>query len=229
MAIKNLEWLEKYRLFEEMKTKESYENIVSYIEDIIVNNSEASNKKTFEIGGLRLTLSDLEAVLKDEDLLMAAASEAKSDLENSEDFIQLRDRYAENALEYVYSTAHPDKPWFVRTLDGCLKASNSWLQVVIENLDEGISGDYNPEDPDDINLLRFSVYVLRTHHWEAVDDASYCTNLAADTDPKILERAAALLFKEYYNALNSDRAVSVKKLGEQLSHISADWFGSDAP
>ena len=47
------------------------------------------------------------------------------------------------------------------------------IRVEWEDIGEGICGDYNPEDPDDIPLLRFSVSILLDGQWEAVEDASY--------------------------------------------------------
>jgi len=116
--------------------------------------------------------------------------------------------------------------------DTPMSLRNSWLRVDWYNADEGWNGDYDPEDPDDVNLLRFDVYVMREPEpwddsddgWRAVDDASYCTQMPANTKPEILERALRRLFAEYEDALESDHDCSVKKLGESLSWISPDDF-----
>ena len=108
-----------------------------------------------------------------------------------------------------------------------LLAIDRAVKVEWVNCDEGIHGDYNPEDPDDINLLRFDVYLARDGRWEAVDDASYCTNMPADTPKPILKRALLYLLREYSNVLNSDPEQSVKKMGEGLSWICPDWFKDD--
>ena len=55
------------------------------------------------------------------------------------------------------------------------------IRVEWEDIGEGICGDYNPEDPDDHPLLRFSVSILLDGQWEAVEDASYCTQMPVDT------------------------------------------------
>ena len=81
---------------------------------------------------------------------------------------------------------------------------------------EGYWGDYNPENPDDDELLRFDVYKKVDGNWEAVDDASYCTTILAETETEKLVKPLFIIFKEYKNA-DLD---SCKKLGEALSWIS---------
>ena len=59
------------------------------------------------------------------------------------------------------------------------------------DIGEGWSGDYNPDDPTDTPLLRFDVLELTKVEglfsdspeleWEVLDDASYCTQMPADT------------------------------------------------
>ena len=87
---------------------------------------------------------------------------------------------------------------------------------------EGICGDYNPEDPDDIPLLRFDIYKKEGEDWVEVDDASYCTRMPVKENLEILTRSLYIIFKEYNNVLEDDPDASVKKLGESLSWISPD-------
>lgn len=87
---------------------------------------------------------------------------------------------------------------------------------------EGLCGDYNPEDPNDVHLLRFDVYQKYDDEWMPVEDASYCTQMPYETEPDILERALKSIFKEYKAGIIA--GVSVKKLGEHLSWISPDDF-----
>ena len=87
---------------------------------------------------------------------------------------------------------------------------------------EGICGDYNPEDPDDIPLLRFDIYKKEGEDWVEVDDASYCTRMPVKENLEILTRSLYIIFKEYNNVLKDDPDASVKKLGESLSWISPD-------
>ena len=106
-----------------------------------------------------------------------------------------------------------------------MSLQNDWLRVDWYNADEGLCGDYDPDDPQDINILRFDVYRRGDDSaWEEVPDASYATQVPADTELDILERALRYIFKQYEDALKDDRYASVKKLGEGLSWIGADSF-----
>lgn len=122
----------------------------------------------------------------------------------------------------------------LRNIDACTPMSirDSVLRVDWYNADESLCGDYDPDDPDDINLLRFDVYVMREPEkwddsddgWRAVEDASYCTNIPANAPEEVLERALRVLFREYRDAIGDYPYYSVKKLGERLSHISDSDF-----
>ena len=94
------------------------------------------------------------------------------------------------------------------------------LKIVWENIGEGTCGDYHPEDPEDRNLLRYTLYKDRDGSWEQVDDASYCTLISADTSLYDLGRLLAAMLDRFLDAYASDPDASVKKLGEELSWIS---------
>ena len=114
--------------------------------------------------------------------------------------------------------------------DNLLSMHDEVLRVDWVNLGEGCSGDYDPEDPNDVNLLRFDVYKQeQPEHWDdsddgwrAVDDASYCTNMPAHTSEDILKQALSHIFEEYRAVIEAYPGHSVKKLGERLSHISPE-------
>jgi len=67
-----------------------------------------------------------------------------------------------------------------------------------EYVNEGYSGFYNPDDPDDAPLLRFTIYEWIEGHysnghwvysdWQQKEDASYCTLLPVGTDADLLRR-----------------------------------------
>ena len=90
------------------------------------------------------------------------------------------------------------------------------------NLDEGFDGDYDPENPDDVNLLRFDVskFDTETNEWTEVEDGSYCTQVPADTNHATLRRILTSFMDYIY-----DDVVSVgkaKRKCEQLSWTSLD-------
>lgn len=105
-----------------------------------------------------------------------------------------------------------------------LEYEEGGVRVCWDDIGEGICGDYNPDDPDDIPLLRFYVDIFRDGQWEEVEDASYCTLMPVTTPKPILDRALRYLHAEYKDALSDYPYSSVKKLGERLSWISPDQF-----
>jgi len=54
-------------------------------------------------------------------------------------------------------------------------------RVTWEDIGEGISGDYNEDDPGDTPLLRFSCDKYVDGEWQELQDASYCTALPTNT------------------------------------------------
>ena len=102
------------------------------------------------------------------------------------------------------------------------------LRVEWSNIGEGICGDYDPADPEDVNLLRFDVYWApdadndpdKPIEWEEVEDASYCTQVPADTPVTELIRLLYIIFKRYADVIGDYPYASVKKLGEELSWIA---------
>lgn len=105
-----------------------------------------------------------------------------------------------------------------------LEYEEGGVRVCWEDIGEGICGDYDPDDPDDIPLLRFYVDIFRDGQWEEVEDASYCTRMPVNTPKPTLDRALRFLHAEYKDALSGYPYTSVKKLGERLSWISPDQF-----
>jgi hypothetical protein len=106
------------------------------------------------------------------------------------------------------------------------------------DLGEGLSGDYDPNDPNDVAMLRFDVLELQQvhehehtddgvidhnfgrttyHEWVAMDDASYCTQMPADTSDDILRRGATMIMNATYGKDN------IKKICEGLSWIEPGW------
>lgn len=94
--------------------------------------------------------------------------------------------------------------------------------VIVEwvNLNEGYSGDYDPNDPEDINLLRFDVSRIVDGKREEVLDASYCTLFPADAPCEQRCRALAIIMREVGPEVRSGH--SIKRLCEKLSWISPE-------
>jgi hypothetical protein len=94
------------------------------------------------------------------------------------------------------------------------------VKVEWSELGEGLCGDYNPDDPDDIELLRFDVSELINGEWEMVDDASYCTQMPVSTTPKQRQDSLKWIMSEVYDGIMG--GYSIKKICEFLSWISPE-------
>ena len=111
------------------------------------------------------------------------------------------------------------------------------VSVEFENIGEGISGDYNANDPDDINLLRVTIYVAgRLGLYSAIDDASYCTQMPASCSMNVLEKALDMIMDTVFDDVIAGN--SIKKTCEKISWISPEsvkagtWqreFGGEKP
>ncbi len=57
------------------------------------------------------------------------------------------------------------------------------VKIEMDYIGEGLSGDYQKDDPDDMPLLRFTVFQkeLTEITWKEVEEASYCTNVPVNT------------------------------------------------
>ena len=64
------------------------------------------------------------------------------------------------------------------------------------DIGEGLSGDYDPNDPDDRRLLRFDVYERVAGQWWPVDGGSYCTGLPVDTPYEQLADGLTVILRE---------------------------------
>ena len=88
------------------------------------------------------------------------------------------------------------------------------------NMDEGYDGDYDPENPDDVNLLRFDVSNLVQGEWTEVEDGSYCTQVPAHTNKATLARILTSFMDYIY-----DDVVSVGKAKRKCEMLS--WTSPD--
>ena len=104
------------------------------------------------------------------------------------------------------------------------------VKVTLTNIGEGLFGDYDENDPQDIPLLRFDVYKRydgpytvadyeagRGEYWDAIEDASYCTNMRADAPFDEAISALVVIMNEVYFFVQQD--LPIKKTCERLSTI----------
>ena len=101
--------------------------------------------------------------------------------------------------------------------------------VMIEwtNGGEGIGGEYNENDPNDKNLLRFYVCRLNSkgdneNDWEQIDDASHCTQVPANTTNFELYLLLSILMSEIYQKVVDCK--SINELCKRLSLIHPSWI-----
>lgn len=153
------------------------------------------------------------------------------------------DNYAQLEVLWDVSEAFEDEDTFRDAMDEAEVADLQITGLVRDNvkvswaeLGEGLHGDYDPMNPDDVELLRFDVFVMRNGEWEEKENASYCTNFPVSST--IVEKFAGLqiLLDRFHEALSADIDVSVKKLGEEMSWIDSGIvakhikkFGPPAP
>ena len=103
-----------------------------------------------------------------------------------------------------------------------IEIQNDLLCLEWVDLGEGLCGDYNPDDPKDIPLLRFDAYIKENGQWTSIEDASYCTCVPATTDVEELINLLDIVFNKYDEVVDAYiDGGSVKHLGEELSHIAA--------
>lgn len=100
------------------------------------------------------------------------------------------------------------------------------LNVIWFNAHEGLHGPYNADDPTDVEMLRFDVYVntakkYETPVWRSVRNASYCTQVPVNTNEDTLEKLLRGIFNQYREEITGFPVKkSVRSLGEALSWIS---------
>ena len=90
------------------------------------------------------------------------------------------------------------------------------ISVELEDIGEGLSGDYDPEDKDDIPLLRFTVL----EDGEPVEDASYCTQVPTDITPTEATKIMEAIMNEVHDPVV--QGLSIKKMCERLSWIDRE-------
>ena len=90
------------------------------------------------------------------------------------------------------------------------------VTVELDDIGEGLSGDYNPDDKDDVPLLRFTV--LKDN--EPVDDASYCTQVPTNVTITEATKILGAIMNEVTEPLA--QGYSIKKMCERISWIDRE-------
>jgi hypothetical protein len=96
------------------------------------------------------------------------------------------------------------------------------VRVGWSELGEGLCGEYDPDDPEDVELLRFDVSVLLGDEWIDPGDVSYCTLIPASAGEGVRARGLRYIMDEIYEAVCSGH--SAKKLCERLSWMDPSWL-----
>jgi len=87
-------------------------------------------------------------------------------------------------------------------------------EVELKYIGEGMSGDYDADDPGDVALLRFTVLDADTK--EQIDDGSYCTLLPETLEEQDRQNITEAILRRI------DGKENVKKICEELSWLDMD-------
>jgi hypothetical protein len=98
------------------------------------------------------------------------------------------------------------------------------VKVEWEDIGEGIHGDYDEGDPEDIPLFRFYISKLVFGEWEEISDASYCTLVPTGTSDDVQRKLLQILMDRVFDEVKNGH--SIKKLCERLSWIDPTWIAN---
>lgn len=96
------------------------------------------------------------------------------------------------------------------------------IRVELINIGEGTMGDFDSDDPEDVNLLRFDVSRLENGSWTEIDDSSYCTQIEATTKTSDLKKLLKIIMDEIYDHAKAGK--SIRRACECLSWIDSSWL-----
>lgn len=101
------------------------------------------------------------------------------------------------------------------------------LRLDLEHIGEGYSGEYNPDDPKDQPLYRFTFEEWRDGEWQGLPGNSYCTYLPVTEDKEVREKAARLLMDKMTEVYEADE--SIRAAGSILSWMDPTWITDGVP
>ncbi len=96
------------------------------------------------------------------------------------------------------------------------------VRVSFFNMEEGYDGDYDPDDPDDENFLRFDIFALERGEWEEVPNGSFCTLFPASAPVRKKIAALEKIIEEVYEPIKENS--SIKRIAGRLSWIEPNSF-----
>ena len=96
------------------------------------------------------------------------------------------------------------------------------VKIEWSNIGEGLFGEYNEDNPEDVNVLRFYTATQNeAGEWVDYEDGSFCTDFPATaTDQEQLD-ALSLLMDSFYDIVVEGR--SLKATAADKSWISLSW------
>jgi len=118
------------------------------------------------------------------------------------------------------------------------------VRVEWQGIGEGLSGDYDENDPDDVELLRFYTSVNTAQdgaepEWTDIQDGSYCTLFPEDTTPEQRQAALELIMGRVFDRFHFAEpmegdspgfyAGSPDKELEIMSYIEPAWLETGVP
>ena len=97
------------------------------------------------------------------------------------------------------------------------------FKVELEYIGEGICEDYNPDDPNDIKLMRFYISKrLQDDTWHELE--SCCTEFAESNGIAKQGAVLGIIMEEVCRP----KGESIKRIAQRLSWINETWIGNDA-
>jgi hypothetical protein len=97
------------------------------------------------------------------------------------------------------------------------------VAVDLEDIGEGLSGDYDESDGDDKPLLRFTVCRVEGGELVEVPDGSYCTRVDARAEAAVRQAILEAIMEQVHAPAAA--GLSVKDLCERLSWIDETGSG----
>lgn len=129
-------------------------------------------------------------------------------------------------------------PWVedveVKTLGQSIRLEKQGLVMDLDDLGEGENGDYDPDDPEDTPLLRFSFYARPTGAGDKdgelmeIRDSSYCTLIDARLDFETRLACALVVFRNIQQVVGpypDEYAQGAKRACEEMSAMCVQLLG----